>query len=115
MTATATLVHTTSLDADNALRVARVAAAGRVQRARLAAEYRAVVERARAEAVVDTYLSDAERAGALKIGFKICLEEGGKLRYAEDLATARWTLVHYFGADMEAWGITASGEYVAIW
>jgi hypothetical protein len=38
-TSTATLVHSSSREADNALRIARVAAAGRVQAARIRAEH----------------------------------------------------------------------------
>jgi hypothetical protein len=115
MTATtATLVHRSDSRDANALRIARVAAGSRVQRQRIAAEYRRTVENARRESVVATYLADAERAGAVAIGFKICTDYG-KIRMRETFAEARGTLVHYFHDDMEAWGITATGDYVAIW
>ncbi len=111
MTATATLVHTSSRTDDNALRIARVAAAGRIERARIAAEYRATVQRAKAEAVAGTYVRDLIAAGAVEVGFKIC-DDMGKWRGRVVVGNAAPLLAAHWGEDVEAWGIDANGEYV---
>jgi hypothetical protein len=99
-----TLVHTTCRANDNAVRIARVAAAGRVQDARLA-------RRAQAQAWVD----ELRAAGATVIGFKIC-DEMGKWRMRRTLEDAVDTLVSHWGGDVEAWGLNAEMEYVgSVW
>jgi hypothetical protein len=115
MTTTAVLVHSSSRKADNALRVARVAAAGRVAAERVAEQAR---KAARYAAAVDTALAwveDVRADGAVSVGFKIC-DDDGKHRFRTTLADAAGVLAHHAGEDVEAWGITASGEYVAnVW
>lgn len=115
MTATATLVHTSSRALDNADRIARVAAAGRVQAARIVAERRAAERAAYAREVATSWVEDIRAAGAVKVGFKIC-DDYGKHRLVATLADAVETLVRHYGEDVEAWGITATDDYVSeVW
>jgi hypothetical protein len=116
MTATATLVHSSSRANDNAERIARVAAAGRIERARIAAEYRATVDRARAESVATQWVEDIRAAGAVRIGHKWCLSDGGKWRGTVLIEHAADFMARAWGEDIEAWGINAAGEYVGqVW
>jgi hypothetical protein len=114
-TSTATLVHTSSRKADNALRLARVAAAGRVAVERQAAEARKAARYAHAVDIALAWVEDIRAAGAVSVGFKIC-DDDGKHRFRTTLADAAGVLAHHAGEDVEAWGVTASGEYVAnVW
>ena len=113
-----TILYTSSRDADNAVRIARVAAAGRVQAARIAAEGRQAARFAQALASTTEWVEDIRALGAVKVGTKVCLAEGGKWRPVlalEDAADsiARWNAR---GDEVEAWGIDAAGEYVGeVW
>jgi hypothetical protein len=117
MTASATLVHTSSRTADNALRVARVAAAGRRAAERQAAERGIERNRVQVQAWVDTLLAE----GAVEVGTKVCLADGGKWRptletFAAAESIARWIAD---GDGVEAWGIDdaglAVGEVLSVW
>jgi hypothetical protein len=101
---TTALRYTSSREQDNRLRLARVAAAGRVQAARVAREAR--VNEAAAE-----FIAGLRGAGAVEVGFKVC-DESGKYRFRTTLDEAERYVRRHFGADMEAWGIDASGEFV---
>lgn len=114
MTATATIRYTTRTGDDARLAIARVAAAGRVQAERLAAEARREAGIAHNRAGVQAWLDQAVAAGAVEVGTKVCLAEGGKWRPTLTLdgavdALARWIAD---GDEVEAWGIDARGEYV---
>jgi len=127
-TATATLRYTSSTRLDNALRMARVAAAGRIAAERLAAERaaaRRVAERAAGIAhnrtMAQAWVDQIAAAGAVEVGTKVCLAEGGKWRPVLTLdgaadALARWIAD---GDDVEAWGVRADGSNVedvlAVW
>jgi hypothetical protein len=114
MTATATLVHSSSRTADNALRIARVAAAGRVAAERRAEDTRREAQYVGALASATEWVEDVRALGAVRIGHKICLADGGKWRgmigveeAAEFLARAvKWE------DDVEAWAVDAAGQYV---
>jgi len=108
---TATLIHSSSREADNAVRVARVAAAGRVQAARIAREHREAAERAKALTVASEWVEDLRAAGADRVGFKICTDEG-KFRLRATLADAVGILARHWGEDVEAWGLNSTGEFV---
>ena len=112
MTATATLVHTSSRTADNAVRIARVAAAGRVEAQRVAAARRKAAQHAHALAVATEWVEDVRAAGAVHIGHKWCMSDGGKWRGTVLIEHAAEFLARAWGEDIEAWGVDASGEYV---
>lgn len=111
---TSTLVHTTRTGDEARVAIARVAAAGRVQAEREAAEAREAAALAHNAGGVQAWIDRIAAAGAMEIGTKVCLAEGGKWRPVLTLdgaaeSIARWI---YDGDEVEAWGITASGEYV---
>lgn len=108
---TATLRFTSSRAADNAVRVARVAAAGRVAAQRVAIEARKAARHAQAVTVATAWVEDVRAAGAVSVGFKIC-DDMGKARFRTTTAEAVGVLAHHFGDDVEAWGIDAAGEFV---
>lgn len=110
MTATATLVHTSSRAADNALRVARVAAAGRVATERAKRDQHARIRAARARHAAIEWMTAVTADGAVRVGFKIC-DDYGKHRFTTPLARSVDVLVHHAGGDVEAWGIRADGTY----
>lgn len=114
MTATTTLVHTSSREADNALRIARVAAAGRIAAERAAREAADEARYASALAYYTDAVEDVRARGAVRIGHKICLADGGKWRGAVGVAEAAEFLARAmkWEDDVEAWGISAAGEYV---
>jgi hypothetical protein len=100
------------------VRIARVAAAGRVQAARIAAEGRREALFTASLASAAEWVEDVRALGAVKVGTKICLAEGGKwrpvltLEHAAD-SIARWNAQ---GDEVEAWGIDAAGEFVGqVW
>jgi hypothetical protein len=115
MTTTATrLVHTSSRDADNALRIARVLAAGRLAAQRQAAAARLERERRELHAVVTAWVEEIRALGAVEVGCKITLSEGGKWRLFVpiDAAAAFLTRQIRGAEDVEANGRDASGEFV---
>lgn len=115
LNSTATLIHTSSVASDNALRVARVAAAGRVRSERVAAARREAALRSAARESALGWVAEITRDGAVKVGFKIC-DETGKHRFITTLADAVHVLTVHAGEDVEAWGIRADGEYCAeVW
>lgn len=100
----------------NRLAIARVAAG-----CRRAADRRAAQRRQRRHLMIkwsaaDLILADLIRDGAVRIGFKVC-DDQGKYRYSADLTTAEGfgyaltDLVHYYGADVEVSGIRADGSF----
>jgi hypothetical protein len=111
---TATLVHTSSREVRNADRLARVLAAGRLTDARKAAEAReaAGIERNRVQvqAWVDTLLA----LGAVEVGTKVCLEDGGKWRPTLETFAAAGSIARWIanGDGVEAWGIDDAGHHV---
>src|SRR3954468_17029344 len=114
-TATATLVHTSSREADNAVRVARVAADGRVAAERRAVEARKAAVRAHATRVATAWADAVLAEGATFVGFKVC-DDYGKHRFIVAAEDAAGVLVNHWGEDVEAWGILPGGEYVAnVW
>ena len=116
MAATSTLVHTSSRGADNALRIARVAAAGRVEAQRVAAAQRKAAEYGRAIAAATEWAEDMRAVGAVRIGFKWCQRDGGKWRGTVLIEHAAEFMANAWGEDIEAWGVDASGEYVGeVW
>lgn len=121
-TSTATLVHTSSRALVNAERIARVAAAGRVAAERAAAERaaaRRVAERAAGIAhnrtMAQAWVDQIAAAGAVEVGVKVCLEDGGKYRSVLTLGETALDLAHWIarGDDVEAWGIRSDGTNVA--
>jgi hypothetical protein len=108
---TATIVHTSSREADNLVAIARVAAGERHRAARIAREAREAAERARATVVADEWVEDLRAAGAVRVGFKHC-SDMGKARFSMAVEDAAGALVRMWGEDVEAWGIDAAGEYV---
>src|SRR4051794_4849472 len=95
MSATTTLVHTSSRETSNAQRIARVLAAGRIADARKAAQAEREAgiahNRVLAQAWVDSILAE----GAVEVGTKVCLSDGGKWRplletFAAADSIARW-------------------------
>jgi hypothetical protein len=110
-TSTATLVHTSSRHEDNAVRIARVAAAGRVAAARVRAEQVRIETEAHATRVATEWIEDVRALGATVIGFKVC-DDYGKYRFRLSVEDATASLVSHWGADIEAWAVTAEGEYV---
>ena len=109
-----TLVHTSSRALVNAERIARVAAAGRVTRARIVAEHRAAEHHAQVLASATEWVEDIRALGAVEVGFKVCLSEGGKWRTVRALADAAEFLAWNVSRedDVEAWGIDAQRENV---
>lgn len=108
--ATATLVHTSSVASDNALRIARVAAGSRVKAQRVAAAQREIARRQHARQVALAWVADIVRDGAVRVGFKVC-DDWGKHRFVLSPGEAVGTLTRLAGEDVEAWGIRADGEY----
>ena len=108
---TATLRYTSSRAADNAVRIARVAAAGRVAAQRVAAEAAKAAQHAHATTVAVEWVEDLRAAGAVTVGFKIC-DDMGKHRFRTTTQDAIGVLAHHWGGDVEAWGIDAAGEFV---
>jgi hypothetical protein len=100
---TTTLCHTSSREADNALRIARVAAAGRVQAAREART-----------AAADTYaaqvVTSLRAEGAVTVGFKV-VNDFGKFRRVLPIDEAAWFVAATYGDEAEVWGINAAGEH----
>jgi len=119
--ATATVVHTSSREVANRDRIARVLAAGRITDARRAAEARhaAGIEHNRAgvQAWVDQILAE----GAVEVGTKICLAEGGKWRPTLETFAAADFLARRIadGDGVEAWGLDDAGfivgEVFGVW
>jgi len=108
---TATLVHTSSREADNLVRIARVAAGERNRAARVAREAREAAQHARALATATEWVEDLRAAGAVRVGFKHC-SDMGKARFSMAVEDAAGALARMWGEDVEAWGIDADGEYV---
>jgi hypothetical protein len=97
------------------MRVARVAAAGRVQTERIRLEAEQAKRRAHAHAVATEWVEDLRAAGATVVGFKIC-GDLGKWRTRRTLEDAIDLLVSHWGGDVEAWGIDAENEFVGeVW
>ena len=113
-TATATLRYTSSTRLDNALRMARVAAAGRIAAERRAAVARVEADHARRVSYYVEWVEDARSQGAVRIGHKIWMADGGKWRGSVPVAEAAEFLARQMAweEDVEAWGIAADGEYV---
>lgn len=125
---TATIVHTSSRALDNSLRMARVAAAGRVAAERAAAERAAAREAAERaagvahnRALAQAWVDQITAAGAVTVGVKVCLSEGGKYRSVLALDEAALDLAHWVarGDDVEAWGVREDGtnveDVLAVW
>lgn len=110
----ATLVHTSSREATASVGIARVAAAGRVTAARQAAAARAERERRDLHALLEVWVADIKALGAIEVGCKITLSEGGKWRLFVPIDTAAWFLTRAIleNDDVEANGRDASGEFV---
>jgi len=118
---TSTLVFTSSRSNDNALRIARVAAASRIAAERAAREAKAEAERAAREAVFEAdlvlaqaWVAEAVAAGATVIGHKICMAEGGKWRGLVSTDEAAGLIARAWRDEdsVEAWGLNDAGEYV---
>jgi hypothetical protein len=116
MTATATrLVHTSSRAQDNRDRLARVAAAGRVEADRKARAAREAANRARRMGIATAWVAEVVADGGVRVGFKVC-DDFGKHRFAVDVADAAEVLVNLWGGDVEAWAVRADGEYcTSVW
>ena len=111
--ATATLVHTSSREAAARVSIARVAAAGRIEAARLAKEAREAREHAETLAAANAWVEELIAAGADRVGFKICFAEGGKWRTRMSIwAAAEFLARRDAGDEIEAWGLNQIGEYV---
>lgn len=110
-TSTATLRHTSSRQADNAVRIARVAAAGRIAADRAHREARVAAQDARVLVAASAWVEDLRALGAVQVGFKIC-DDWGKHRFRAPVADAARVLVAHSCEDVEAWGIRADGEFV---
>lgn len=110
LTSSATLVHTSSRDEDNRLRMARVAAAARVQAERVAAAARLAERQARMESVAAEWVEDLRAAGAVTVGFKI-IDDMGKYRMQVPIEAAAGVLVVHAEDEVEAWGINYAGDY----
>jgi hypothetical protein len=108
---TSTLRFSSSRAADNAVRIARVAAAGRIAADRRYREERKAAQDAQATVAAIEWVEDLRAAGAVTVGFKIC-DDHGKYRFRAPVADAVRVLVSYWGEDVEAWGVDAAGEYV---
>jgi hypothetical protein len=113
-TATATLVHTSSREAVNADRMARVLAAGRVTDARKAREARDAAAVAHNLKGTTAWVESITALGAVEVGTKVCLADGGKWRTGLRLHAAADSLARWIadGDSVEAWGVNAAGEYV---
>lgn len=115
MTATATLVHTSSRALDTRDAFARVAAAGRVEADRKAREARAARTYARRLAIASAWVATIVADGAVRVGFKVCGDDG-KRRFSVDVAEAAESLAHLYGQEVEAWGVREDGGYCAeVW
>jgi hypothetical protein len=115
MTATATLRFTSSRREDNAVRIARVAAAGRIAADRRYREERKAQQDARVLAAATSWVEDLRAAGAVQVGFKIC-DDWGKHRFRVAVEDAAQVCVSYAVEDVEAWGIRADGEFAGeVW
>jgi hypothetical protein len=121
MTATATLRYTSSRAQDARDAMARVAAARRVTAEREAREARAAQAAQReADAVAHNlvgttaWVDGIKAAGAVEVGTKVCLVEGGKWRTGLYIEAAAESLARWIaeGHEVEAWGLDAAGEYV---
>lgn len=96
-----------------ALIAARIKAAGRISDERKIARARARAHRAQVNAYVDRLLADLRSSGAVRVGWKIVMDEGGKWRGTASIDDP-WlhgTLASTYGADAEVWGIRADGSY----
>ena len=113
-TSTATLVHTSSRALATRDAMARVAAASRIEAERIAAAKHRVRGLAANLALATEWVEDVRAHGAVKVGFKICMVEGGKWRpvFPIDGAAEMIARCVYDGDDVEAWGINAAGENV---
>jgi len=108
----ATIAYTSSRHQDALVGIARIAAAGRVQAARQAAEARrAEVQRTR-RTLASIYVREAVKAGATRLGMKVCFEEGGKWRTSMTPDEALTMLPGVLGEDVEVWGLNDANEYV---
>jgi hypothetical protein len=115
MSATSTLRYTSSRTEDNAVRIARVAAAGRVASERAKRDQLARIRKARATLAATKWVAAVVADGAERVGFKIC-DDYGKHRFVATPEHAVDVLVNNYGEDVEAWGIRADGEYCAeVW
>jgi hypothetical protein len=108
---TATIVHTSSREQIARVSMARVAAGSRIQAARIAREHREAARRVEATTAAVAWVEDLRAAGADRVGFKICTDEG-KFRLRATLADAVGILVNHWGEDVEAWGLDSTGEFV---
>lgn len=107
----ATIVHTSSREQETRDRIARVSAAGRVEATRRVREAREAAQRVTATQTAVVWVERLRMAGAVEVGFKICTDEG-KFRLRLPIDNAVGTLVNHWGEDVEAWGLTAAGEFV---
>lgn len=109
---TATLVYTSSRTEDNAVRIARVAAAGRVAAERKARAARDAARYESALLAAERWVAEIRADGAVEVAFKVCLSEGGKWRsrIAMGHAAAFIARTLVWEDDIEAWGLTAAGE-----
>jgi hypothetical protein len=109
----ATLVYKTpTLAQRNADRMARVAAAGRIAAERQAREALVAAQEARGIAWADRMVTLLAAEGAVEVGVKVVLAEGGKIRGTAALADARGMLAFWYPEELEVWGLDAEGEYV---
>lgn len=111
---TAVLVHTSSREAVNAERLARVLAAGRLTDARRDAERRDAAAVAHNLRGTTAWVESILAAGAVEVGTKVCLTTGGKWRTGLRIEAAAEALARWIadGDAVEAWGVNAAGEYV---
>lgn len=118
---TSTLVFTSSRANDNALRIARVAAASRTAAERRVREAREAAARAAREAcysadlvLAQAWVDEAQAAGATMVGHKVCMAQGGKWRGVVSIADAAEFIARSWRDedDVEAWGLNDAGEYV---
>lgn len=105
------LAHTSSRADDNALRIARVAAASRLAAERVAAEARAAVARAHNLAIAEALVADWTAAGATEVGFKIWSDDGGKWRPVYLIAHAA-DFMAGLTEPFDAWPLAADGSQV---
>lgn len=114
MSSTATLVHTSSRALATRDAMARVAAASRIEADRKAAEARREAGIAHNRVMAQAWVDQIAAAGAVEIGTKVCLADGGKWRPVLLLDGAADSLARWIadGDDVEAWGVNAAGETV---
>jgi hypothetical protein len=93
--------------------MARVAAAGRVTAERIAEEHRREKEVRSHAKYANRVLAELSREGAVRVGFKICHDDGHKQRevLGIDSVECRDLLRATMRMDAEVWGISADGEF----